>query len=51
MKCHMFDGFRNAVSVTAPAIEVTGISGLSTNAMPLQGDYFMASMSFDCIET
>ena len=29
--------------VTAPATEVAGIYGLSTNAMPPQGDCFMAS--------
>ncbi len=29
--------------VTAPATEVAGIYGPSTNAMPPQGDYFMAS--------
>jgi hypothetical protein len=30
--------------VTAPATEVAGIYGLSTNAMPPQGNCFMASM-------
>jgi hypothetical protein len=30
--------------VTAPATEVAGIYGLSTNAMPPQGECFMASM-------
>jgi hypothetical protein len=29
--------------VTAPATEVAGIYGFPTNAMPPQGDYFMAS--------
>jgi len=35
---------REAHNVTAPATEVAGIYGLSTNAMPPQGDHFMASM-------
>ena len=33
----------NDIKVTAPATEVAGIYGLSTNAMPPQGDCFMAS--------
>jgi len=33
----------NNVGVTALATEVAGIYGLSTNAMPPQGDCFMAS--------
>ena len=37
--------------VTAPATKVAGIYGLSTNAMPPQGDCFMASMCCDCIAT
>ncbi len=30
--------------MTAPTTEVVGIYGISTNAVPPQGDYFMASM-------
>jgi hypothetical protein len=37
--------------VAAPATEVAGTYGLSTNAMPPQGDYFIASICCDCIAT
>lgn len=30
--------------VTAPTTEFMGICGISTNATPSQGNYFMASM-------
>jgi hypothetical protein len=42
---------RFTLLVTAPATEVAGIHGLSTNAMPPQGDCFMASMCCDYIAT
>ena len=38
-----FSGRSIRAVVTAPATEVAGIYGLSTNAMPPQGDCFMAS--------